>query len=258
MTKIFEALELANRQNAQEAEKPAPKEPEKTTREPTETPAPIQIAPVIALNLEQTLTGLYNGITSLLPGAKGRCVLFIGVDHGAGASTLIREFAKVAAIRLEKSVLLLDADAHKPTHMEAFDLHQRSGWDAILDSGGDEELEALIQPIGRTGLSVSQLQTPNASSPLLYESPQLRNAFDRLKNDFDLILVDAPPAAKHSEGVALASKVDGVVLVLECEKTHRRSARELSNRIAMAGGRILGAIVNKRRHHLPPSLYNRL
>jgi Mrp family chromosome partitioning ATPase len=52
--------------------------------------------------------------------------------------------------------------------------------------------------------------------------------------------------------------VDGVVLVLEAEKTRKPVAENLKNRILQNGGNILGMVFNNRRYHIPESVYKRL
>lgn len=256
MTRIYEALELASKRRSGQAEAPEvpvppAQAPPKIDLDTTpDTPLPFDV------RLEQTLTALYNTIASQIPGPKGRTVEFVAPHRGAGSSTLIRELAKVAAVKLKKSVLLLDADRHQPTQIEEFHITEPAGWDTILKDG--KKIESALYPVGGSGLSVSQLITNQASGPLLFDSPQFRNMLNRLKENFDLILVDAPPAADYAEGITLASKVDGVVMVVEAEKTRWQVLESMQNRIQLAGGHVLGAVLNKRHHHIPESIYKRL
>jgi protein-tyrosine kinase len=60
------------------------------------------------------------------------------------------------------------------------------------------------------------------------------------------------------DGIAIARRVDGVVLVLEAEKTRGPVAENLKERIQKNGGNLLGIIFNKRRHYIPEFLYKRL
>ncbi len=56
----------------------------------------------------------------------------------------------------------------------------------------------------------------------------------------------------------MASKVDGVILVVEAEKTKWRTARHVREQIERVGGNILGIVFNKRRYYIPQSIYKYL
>jgi Mrp family chromosome partitioning ATPase len=58
--------------------------------------------------------------------------------------------------------------------------------------------------------------------------------------------------------ISLSRYVDGVVLVLEAEKTRKPVAENLKNRILENGGNLLGMVFNNRRFHIPESVYKRL
>jgi len=58
--------------------------------------------------------------------------------------------------------------------------------------------------------------------------------------------------------LALVAKVDGVVLVVEAEETKWRTAGHVREQIERVGGNILGVVLNKRRYHIPQSVYKYL
>jgi len=262
MSKIYEALQLASRTRDEE---PAPVEaiasPPPTVPEPVAAPSVQRLVEVterapFPLHLEHTMTALYNSIASLLPTTKGRTIEFISPHRGAGASTLSREFAKVAAVKLKKSVLLLDADHRAPTQTKEFHIQQDQGWDTVLDRR--ERIESVLHPVPGSRLTVSQLLVSGSSQPLLFESSQFRSMLARLKETFDLILIDAPPATEYTDGLVLGSKVDGVVLVAAAEETRWQAMQDVTRRFQMLGGNILGMILNNQRYHIPQAIYDRI
>src|SRR5207248_1392478 len=60
----------------------------------------------------------------------------------------------------------------------------------------------------------------------------------------DLVLIDAPPALGLADASALASKVDGVLFLVDAHEVARRSLSHAAEQIRKAGGRILATIVN--------------
>lgn len=264
MTRIYEALERASKKRRDEEPQAPSLQPvnsvfqTKRSAVPSISKAlsPQSVVSSLEIRLEQTLTSLYTTIDSQLPGEKGKTVEFLAAHPGAGTSTLVREFAKVAAVKLKKSVLLLDADHHKPTQVVEFSIDQPEGLDTMLKQGKD--IGPALFAVGNSGLSVSQLVSQHSGESPLFDSPQFLNMLKRLKESFDLILIDAPPATMYSEGLTLASKVDGVVMVIEAEKTRWQVMESVRDRIILGGGNILGAVLNKRRDHIPNAIYDRL
>ena len=59
-------------------------------------------------------------------------------------------------------------------------------------------------------------------------------------------------------GLAVSSQVDGVILVVEAERTRWPVAASVKESIERGGGRLLGVVFNKRRHYIPAFIYRRL
>jgi Mrp family chromosome partitioning ATPase len=81
--------------------------------------------------------------------------------------------------------------------------------------------------------------------------------WEPLRERFDLIIVDSPPATMFHDGPGIVSMVDGVVLVVEAEKTRWPVALSVKEKIEQSGGRILGVVFNKRKYYIPKWLYRR-
>jgi Mrp family chromosome partitioning ATPase len=81
---------------------------------------------------------------------------------------------------------------------------------------------------------------------------------DKLRANFELVLIDSAPLAISPDGLAIASKVDGVVLVVEAEKSRWQTVKRLRDSIHRVGGNMLGVVLNKRRFYIPQSIYRHL
>ena len=73
-----------------------------------------------------------------------------------------------------------------------------------------------------------------------------------------LVIIDAPAILSDVTGIALSRKVSGVLLVVEAEKTRAPIIEQARRVIETGGGRVLGVILNKRKHHIPGWIYRRL
>ena len=74
----------------------------------------------------------------------------------------------------------------------------------------------------------------------------------------DWIIFSCPPVNAYNDAAALAGMVDGVVLVIQAEKTRWEVAQSAKDRLEKAGANILGVVLNDRRHHIPEWIYKRL
>ncbi|MBC7906321.1 MAG: hypothetical protein H7Y60_06175 [Rhodospirillaceae bacterium] len=90
-------------------------------------------------------------------------------------------------------------------------------------------------------------------------NPHLLAAYwQHLAERADLIILDTPPVLSSPLAQALAPTVDGVILVVEAERTRTEVARAAQQALTMAGATILGVVLNKRRYHVPKRVYERL
>jgi protein-tyrosine kinase len=79
-----------------------------------------------------------------------------------------------------------------------------------------------------------------------------------LTSQFDLVIVDLPPVSESTLAQSLTRGLDGVVLVVEAERTRAHALRAARRSIESSGGNIVGVVLNKRRLHIPQFIYRRL
>ena len=95
-------------------------------------------------------------------------------------------------------------------------------------------------------------------SPNLLTSDLLRERISELREDFDFIIIDAPPLNRYSDAVILGQHSNGVVLVLEADSTRREAASKVATTLRSANVPILAAVLNKRTYPIPEKIYSRL
>lgn len=98
-------------------------------------------------------------------------------------------------------------------------------------------------------------RTSHAESALFEKSHASEEYLSVLKTHFRLVLVECPPLRESSSIAALAPLVDGVIVVIEANKTTRAQAQRLAQTIETAGGRVFGYILNKQKYAVPSSIY---
>ena len=105
-----------------------------------------------------------------------------------------------------------------------------------------------------TSLSVER----RASSPWEGSWQYRRDCIDLLRSEFDYTIIDCPSLKVSGDVLSVAPFVDGVILVIEANRTHREDPCVARRRITAAGGTVLGYILNKRTYDVPEWLYCRL
>jgi hypothetical protein len=78
-----------------------------------------------------------------------------------------------------------------------------------------------------------------------------RDSIDLLRSEFDYTIIDCPSLKDSGDLLSVAPFVDGVILVIEANRTRRDDPHEAEMSIAAAGGKTLGFILNKRTYDLP-------
>jgi Mrp family chromosome partitioning ATPase len=206
-----------------------------------------------AARREVDVATLYRNIDILLPECPKRTIQFISTQEGEGVSTIVRDMARTAADHLGKKVLVLDAAHHNPTQHKFHNVCCNNGWNDIAKNGGavDEACYRTINP----NLFISPLTRSTASNPYFVDIQASVSFLDEVKKRFDLILIDSAPAAVAPDSIALSRYADGVILVIEAERTRWAAAENLRDRILKNGGTILGVVFNKRRYHIPNRIY---
>jgi protein-tyrosine kinase len=266
MSKIYEALQNAQQESVNPEKQEAARTKEiiqdvrqevvKTDKHkavPAKTTAMTLLPSPVELDLENEMVTLYQNIEALLSGIEKRTIEFIGSRSGEGTSTIIREFARVAAKKLDKSVFLLDVGRHNQKQCVYFHITPDSGWEEVA---GEGVLNGEFARISEMDVEVCPNSNSLPKTPNFY-SPQITSFWDSLRKSYDLVLIDAPPAEESPDGIEIARRVDGVVLVVEAEKTRWQVVDNLKGKIEHCGGNILGVVINKRRFYIPENIYRR-
>ena len=208
-----------------------------------------------APDMEHEMIALYHVITASLPDDEHRSVLLLGSRTNEGTSTIARELARTVSLRMEKNVLLVDLDRSRPDlHVYAHLKPDRS-IDEVVRTGCSVD-QAMCQ-VEDSSLYVMPLFPRTTVTPRMLEYVRRSAFWEPLKERFDLIIVDSPPVTRFPDGPGIVSRVDGVVLVVEAEKTRWEVALNTKEKILQGGGKILGIVFNKRRFYIPGWIYRR-
>jgi len=168
---------------------------------------------------------------------------FVSVLPGEGKSTIAMNFAR--ALARSARVLLIDADLRNPGATRALGSHAEEGLLEVLLEGRMPASVMLADP--DTGLqflpAVVARRMPHSSE--LLASAAMARLLAQLGAEFDYIVLDLPPLGPVVDARAVASRVDGFVMVVEWGGTSRKAVRDTLNAEPQITGRCLGVMLNK-------------
>ncbi len=250
MSKIYEALEHAHR------ERKKLNDPSMMHAFEEGSLSDQYVPPNTLICLEEEMLTLYKSIDTMLNHSPQKLVQFIAAMEGEGTSTIVREFARICAMRIGKSVLLLDTDRVNPSQHTYFGIPYSGGWLEVIKTG--RGIGDAIHRVEDSSLFVAPSTNSATFTPEFFDFHWMDDYLSEFRNRFDIVLVDSPPFTSSPDGIGIAPKMDGVVIVIEAERTKWTVVENLKENILKAGGNILGVVFNKRRYHIPQSIYDRL
>ena len=173
-----------------------------------------------------------------------------------GTSTIVEELAKVTALKYYKSVLLLNADLRKLDEHLFFDITIENSLEETIRAG--DSVDEAIYQIRGSSLFLSRFFKDSGSIRQFLAPADIDDLLENLRTRFDFIFIDSPPENVFSIGLAISTSVNGVILVLDSEKTCLDVAKSITDKITTKGGKVLGVVVNKQRQYIPEFINERL
>jgi capsular exopolysaccharide synthesis family protein len=208
--------------------------------------------------------------TALLKVDTARVIAISSPATREGKSFVMMNLA-VAIAQMGKKVLVIDADFKVSMVNRLFGIPREPGLsDVILRKVPfNEAARSIVDLIlgergfdfalSGTGLENVHILPTGSRTPMAREmlSVYIKDVFDEVKEikDFDFILIDTPPILPVMDAVELSTHVDGVLLVYEAGKVPKMALRRAKTHIQNAGGRILGAVLNKMKAEVSPDFY---
>jgi capsular exopolysaccharide synthesis family protein len=143
-----------------------------------------------------------------------------------------------------RRVIMVSSDMRRPTLENYFQIDGRDAGLSNWLSSADDDLWQYLRDPGIPNLRVLPCgPTPSHPAELL-STPQLVELVDLLEKNADLVLFDSPPTLAVADASIIASRVGGIVLVIDTTATHRSAAVAARQHVERAGGTILGTVSN--------------
>ncbi|MGH7227139.1 MAG: CpsD/CapB family tyrosine-protein kinase, partial [Gemmataceae bacterium] len=196
------------------------------------------------LDRQTVLAEAVDGIrTQLLHVARQegrRVVMVTSAIAGEGKTSLSCQLAASLA-RGGQKTLLIDGDLRHPSVHGRFDLPAQPGFAEALR--GESDAVQLVQPTNVDGLAILAAGRCDRSAIQALGRDDAKKLLERLKGDYDFLVVDACPVLPVADALVLGQHVDAVVLAVLRNYSCLPSVYEAQRRLGALDIAMLGAVV---------------
>ncbi|MBL6079839.1 polysaccharide biosynthesis tyrosine autokinase [Belnapia sp. T18] len=171
-----------------------------------------------------------------------RVVVITAARPGEGKTTTSVALARSAAMNGER-VLLIDCDVRQPALGRVFRCEGAPGVTDLLL--GQALLERIIRRDHLSSLDYIPAGAAEIHSLGLFMSEAMAGLLDRVRRDYDLIILDAPPALAMADARVVARLADATLLCVKWRDTPRSVVRNSLGLLEEAHARVIGAALTQ-------------
>jgi capsular exopolysaccharide synthesis family protein len=190
-------------------------------------------------------------LTSL--GGPPKVILITSALPEEGKTTTSLNCAIVLAQRGTR-VLLIDADLRRPSIHKTLGMGPRVGLSNVL-TGSATVAQAVVCSNVQPNLFVLPAGTPPPNPAELLGSTNMKEILERLREQYDHIVVDTPPTLSVTDAVIMSTWADRVVLVIRSGHTTKQALRRARDTLMQVSAPICGVLMNAVDLHSPDYYY---
>ena len=167
-------------------------------------------------------------------------ILITSSVPGEGKSTVSANLAAAAA-QMGRRVLLIDGDLRKPSQHKLWQLDNQTGLKDILTQKTDIQ-EVVSQTMERLDVLTSGVIPPNPLA--LLDSSEMSNLIARARDEYELILIDAPPLPVTADVLTIGKIAEGILFISRPGVAEHESAILATETLAAVDQKVLGMVIN--------------
>jgi capsular exopolysaccharide synthesis family protein len=145
----------------------------------------------------------------------------------------------------DKKVLIIDCDLRRPKIYSNLGLKEYSGMVNYLADSECSNPQKYIQTnvFPNVDIMTHGIIPPNPTEVL--GTKKFMSLLEKLKDEYDNILLDGPPSCGMADAMVLAKSTDAILMIVECGKTKINDIMKTMEQFGTLQEKILGAILNK-------------
>jgi succinoglycan biosynthesis transport protein ExoP len=183
-----------------------------------------------------------------------KVVSFSGIARDERSSWICARAAESLGSQTDASICVVDANFWSPQLHADFAVSNDDGLAAALTTSGP--IRSFTTPLLTDNMWL--LSAGSNCGNAYTHVERLRVRFAELRDEFNYVLIAAPPLAREAEATLMGQIADGMVLIVEANHTRREYARQVKDNLETAQVPLLGAVLDQRTFPIPEFLYRRL
>ena len=150
-------------------------------------------------------------------------------------------------------VLLIDSDLRKPKINKIFMMSNSTGLTNLL--ADHDEYYKYIRSSDMIGLDILPCGTipPNPSE--LLSSNAMKQFINDISEQYDLVILDAPPVGSVTDAAIISTYVDGTIIVASSGHVEIASIKRAKDLLTKVDAKIIGVVLNKLDKHTSDNYY---
>src|SRR5262249_55874601 len=174
-------------------------------------------------------------------GIEERRLAVASRGRGEGRSYVAANLA-VAFSQLGERTLLVDADLREPRQHLIFNVPDRVGLATVLSGRADRDAVAPVREFG--GLSLLPAGVPPPNPQELLSRPAFVSFLQAMREEFDVILFDTPPAKQYADALNVAFRAGCVMMLARKDHTRLADTTGLVRGLSDSGVCVVGTVLN--------------
>ena len=193
--------------------------------------------------LDESFKFLRTNLQFAALGTQGLGALLVTSSSPEEGKTTTAANLAISIAREGKSVILVDTDLRKPAMHRLFDIRDHEGLTNVIL--GDTALEDVLTPTPIDNLRVITSGPLPPDATHILGSAKMREVVKEVRENADLVILDSPPLLAVADPMLLTPLVDGVLLVVNTQRTRREALKRSGEHLRQANPPFVGTVLNK-------------
>jgi capsular exopolysaccharide synthesis family protein len=191
--------------------------------------------------MDESVDGIRAMLLHSPKGESARTLLVTSAKAGEGKTTVASSLAASMG-RSGRRTLLIDGDLRRPAVHRVLDMPLETGLSEVVR--GECSIEDVIRPSRATGLWFMSAGQCDQVSLQALTKPGLAEIFEKLRAEFDFVVVDSGPVLSVVDPVLLGQHCDAAIISVVRRVSQIPAVYEACDRLKSTGIHVTGCVIN--------------